>query len=453
MLDPGSDFSIMLVDDEPQIHSSIIRCLRKEPYVIETCHHGKEALEIIERKKYDLYILDLLMPGMDGLTLMENILKIHGESDVLILSGTTSIQEAVNAVKRGARDFIEKPFHPESLRRRLDEIYQIWLLNRENERLRSDAGLDFEYKNFIGNSRSMLSLKEMICRVAPTEEPVIIYGETGTGKELIARALHHHSRVRDQVFLPVDCTGLSDSLFESELFGHSKGAFTGAEAAKPGLIRAAEGGTLFLDEIGELPLNVQSKLLRVLQEKTIRPVGGAENIPVNIRIIAATNRNLEEEVDKGLFRKDLYYRLNVIALSIPSLKNRKDDIPLLVRFFLQEFKNDVSPVEEISADALQLLENYHWPGNVRELENCIRRAVALGGNKAIALSDLPAIITGAFSPAGPGATGDFSLLSAEKKAIERALEHTGGNRNEAAEILGIGIATLYRKVKLYGISS
>jgi len=308
--------------------------------------------------------------------------------------------------------------------------------------------LNFKCKQFIGNSEPIIALKEMICRVAPSEETILIQGESGTGKEIIALALHIQSNRPEKLFLPVDCAGISKNLIESELFGHEKGAFTGAETAHQGLIRSADGGTIFLDEIGELPLSTQAKLLRFLQEKTVRAVGQLKRHPVNVRIIAATNKDLFEEVKRKTFREDLFYRLNVITLEAVPLRDREEDLPLLSHYFLTKFKTPVSPVKSISIETEKIMADYNWPGNVRELENFIRRAITIGLHETIQPSDLPTTMT---NSSNNKIDRNLSLSNLEKNAIEEALKISKGNRSAAADMLEIGVATLYRKLKKYNL--
>ena len=451
-LNSPSLFSLLIVDDDPKILSSLKRIFYQEDYQVHTAPSGEEALEALKNFPINAVLTDLKMPGMDGLSLLKEIREDYPCTMVILLTGQGGVQEAVTAIKMGAADFLEKPFSQEGLRARVAQLHQIWKLKQENERLKESLRSRFEYDRLVGNSTALLRLKDTIAQVGPTDVSVLIQGETGTGKELVAHAIHHHSHRILHPFVPVDCASISESIMESELFGHVKGAFTGAHTSVPGLIRSAHEGTLFLDEIGELPLLFQTKLLRVIQEREVRPVGSSKSYPVDIRIIAATNRNLEEEVKEGHFREDLFYRLNVVTLTIPSLMERKTDTALLARHFLKRFSNELSPVEDISREALLCLENYNWPGNVRELENVIRRAVALGRNKLILPEDLPSHIC----PPGPPTivqsppSGD-TLAAYEKAAIENALQKSEGNRKKAAHILDIGEATLYRKIKQFHI--
>ena len=447
-------FALLLVDDDRRIISSLKRVFFEDEYRIYTAENGEDALSAIKNVKIDAALIDYRMPDMDGLTLLENIKRINPGIMVIMLTGHGGIQEAVKAIHLGADDFLEKPFTSEGLRARVGQLYRIWQLNEENKILRSKVESHFGFDQLVGNSTSMLKLKQLIAQVGPTDESVLIQGETGTGKELVARAIHHHSRRSERKFVPVDCAAISESVMESELFGHVKGAFTGAHTANLGLIRSADSGTLFMDEIGEMPLTIQAKLLRTLQEREVRPVGSSETHPVDVRILAATNRDLQGKVARGSFREDLYYRLNVVSIRVAPMRERQEDIPLLARSFVKKFCSDFSPVKDVSKEALLCMESYSWPGNVRELENVIRRAVALGTGEAILPDDLPTEI---YAPPGESDLKgthltDGTLATYEKTAIRNALAKSGMNRRLAAKILDIGEATLYRKIKKYGIA-
>ena len=444
-------FRLLMVDDEPSVLSSLKRVFFEDDYQIHTAGSGELALELLRKTKVHAALIDLKMPGMDGLSLLEKMRKDYPHIMTIMLTGHGSIQEAVAAVKLGAVDFLEKPYAPEALRTRIAQLHQIWNLREENRQLRSRIEFQFGFDRLVGNSTATLKLKEMIAQVGPNDVPVLIQGETGTGKELVARAIHHHSPRSSGNFVPVDCAAISETVIESELFGHVKGAFTGAHMSTLGLVRSADGGTLFLDEVGELSPAIQSKLLRTIQESEVRPVGSNKAYPVNIRILAATNRDLAAEVAGNNFREDLYYRLNVVGIEVPPLRERKEDVALLAKYFLKRFASDLTPAKEVARETCMCLDNYDWPGNIRELENVIRRAIALGKSEAIAPEDLPSTI---FSPAGDnrGPTdipSDDTMASYEKAAILNALKKSGHNRRIAAQILGIGEATLYRKISKY----
>ena len=457
MNDQKTTFSLLFIDDDQNILSSIKRIFIEDDYIIYTANNGQEALLLLRRKNVDAALIDSKMPGMDSLTLLKEIKKSYPEIMVIILTSHGGIKEAVEACKLGATDFLEKPFVNEELRIRVKQLYKLWLLNKENRALKDKIEFSFGYERLMGNSQAMLKLKAMIAQIGPTDTSVLIQGETGTGKELTARAIHAHSLRADNPFMPVDCAAISDSIMESELFGHIKGAFTGAQVSSPGLIRSAHTGTVFFDEIGELSPAVQAKILRTIQEREVKPVGSSKRYPVDVRLLAATNRDLEKEVGLGNFREDLFYRLNVVTLYIPLLKERQEDIPLLARYFAKQLGTDVTPAKAISREAIQCLESYDWPGNVRELENVIRRAIVLGKENDIMPADLPPHINTASqitskSVARPlDGPSDDSLDSYERTAILNALNKSDFNRKKAAQILGIGEATLYRKIKKYKI--
>lgn len=447
-------FSLLLVDDEPSAVSALQRIFRKEDYQLHCAESGEAALRLIAQVRIDAALIDLKMPGMGGLVLLEQINRRYPGIMTLMLTAHGGVREAVYAMQQGALDFLEKPFSSEGLRDRVAQLHQIWGLKQQNRVLREELEGRFYYDQLVGNSTAMLELKRLIVQIGAGEASVLIQGESGTGKELVARAIHHHSPRRPAPFVPVDCASLSETVIESELFGHTKGAYTGAHSATAGLIRSADCGTLFLDEIAELPLAMQAKLLRTIQEREVRPVGSSQTHAVDIRILAASNRDLATEVAQGNFREDLLYRLNAVVTQVAPLRERGEDIPLLAKLFVERFHSPISPVREISREALSCLLNYRWPGNVRELENVILRAVALGKNQQIVPEDLPPVIH-----ALPGAAAiDLSSLPVdnleayEKAAILNALNKSGNNRRQAAELLGIGEATLYRKLKKYHLS-
>jgi DNA-binding NtrC family response regulator len=446
------EFSLLLVDDEPAVLSALKRVFRNAPYQIHTAENGRAALELLARTTIHAALIDFKMPQMDGLELLEQMRGQWPSIKVVILTGFGGVKEAVKAIQMGAVDFLQKPFEPEALEARLNQIYHIWYLEQENQRLRQKVQCQFGYEQLIGNSTAMLRLKKMILQVAGSDASVLVQGETGTGKELVSRAVHYHSPRSQHPFVPVDCASISETVVGSELFGHVKGAFTGAHESTKGLIRSADKGTLFLDEVGELSAAMQVKLLRTIQEKEVRPVGSSQSYSVDVRILAATNRNLEEEVAQGRFRQDLYYRLNVVVLGVPSLSSRVEDIPLLSRFFIKQFATPASSVESLSREALACLISYDWPGNVRELENVIRRAVAMGQNSSIMPNDLPeSIYSGTRSDPQAKDLNRESLAAYESAAIRNALLKCDGHRKRAAQMLGIGEATLYRKLNKYRI--
>jgi DNA-binding NtrC family response regulator len=459
----SAGYKVLLVDDDPLYRSSLRRLLEPEGCQIVEAGDGAAALEVAGATRVDLAFVDVRMPGMGGLELLHRLRASHPSLPVVMLTAYADVGMAVGAMKAGATDLLEKNAAVESIRARIAQARRIWELEQDNQRLRSVARQEFDFPALLGTSPSMLGLKEAIARVGPSDASVLIEGETGTGKELVARAIHHHSRRHAGPFIPVDCASISESLMESELFGHVKGAYTGANEGDIGLIRSADGGTVFLDELGEIPLSMQVKLLRVIQEREVRPVGSPRSQRVDIRVIAATNRVLSARIAQGAFREDLYYRVAVVTLEIPPLRERGEDIALLSQSFLDRVADPASPPVSLEAAALERLRAYAWPGNVRELENVIHRAMVMHRGPRITPADLPAALrdgrepsTAASAPPAapvPAPSADGGLLAAyEKAAIVNALERSAGSRREAARILGIGEATLYRKLHLYALA-
>ncbi len=450
-----NSFSLLIVDDEPLFLELLQTVFSKEGYQIHTASNGVEALSLLETITVHAAIFDLYMPEIDGLSLLTTTKEKYPDIMVIMLTGRGGIEKAVEAIKHGAIDFLKKPFPTAELRVRVNQLHHIWVLKEENKNLRAKVDFTFGFKHLVGTSSAMSQLKETILQIGKSNASILIQGETGTGKELVARATHHHSLRVENPFITVDCASISENIIESELFGHVKGAFTGAYTNVQGLIRSSNGGTLFFDEIGELSPSVQAKLLRIIQEREIRPVGSTKSYPVNIRVLAATNLDLAKEVSKGRFREDLFYRLNVITIKVPPLRERKEDIALLARYFLTHLKTDFSSITQISDKAMEIMYEHTWPGNIRELQNTIMRALAMGTGKELLPGDLPFALrdkTGVSENLSQINTvnGD-SLVSYEQAAIHNALTKCNGNCQEAAKILDIGIATLYRKLKLYKI--
>lgn len=451
MTDISVKFALLLVDDEEFILSSIKRIFNREDYLIYLAQSGEEALWILERTRIDAAVIDLKMPGMDGMTLLEQIRKRFVLTKVLMLTGHGGVQEAVQAMSLGAVDFIEKPIAADLLHSRVKQISDQWQQSSEHRKRRHDLHRQYQFPELIGESPAMLEVKELVARVADTDASVMIQGESGTGKELVALALHFNSARRTNNFVPVDCASLGEGMIQSELFGHTRGAFTGALSAHAGLIRHAHEGTLFLDEIGEMDLTLQARLLRTLQQRMVRPVGSNQEFKVDIRVISATNRQLNEEIAVGHFREDLYYRLNTITIDLPPLRRRREDIPMLVDYFIKQNHNSDKELKSLDADAFACLCAYHWPGNVRELANIVFRAVVLSRDAVIYPDVLPAELLNRVandSPAELPVSGD-RLDDYEKYAIQSALKKADNNRRRAADILDIGEATLYRKLKKY----
>ncbi len=444
-------FAVLLVDDEPNILSSLKRVFQRLPYDLFTAEHGLAALEVLKQTPIDVAFVDLMMPHMDGMTLLAEMRAKWPHVRVLMLTGYGGVKEAVAAIKLGAVDFLEKPFEDESLRSRVDQFYQMWLLERENRQLKEQVQFNFGFEQLIGTSLAILNLKRMILQVAHSDASILIQGETGTGKELVARAIHHHSARAEQPFVPVDCASINETVMGSELFGHVKGAFTGAIENTTGLIRSGDKGTVFLDEVGELSPAMQVKLLRAIQEKKVRRLGASQEEAVNVRIISATHQSLAECVEKGRLRHDLYYRLNVIALKMPPLREMREDVPLLARAILSRINGEDAPCE-ISPEAMDALSRYDFPGNVRELENVLERAAALCSDRLITLADLQLEPDNSETalPAGELPLQDY-LDRIEKAAILEALGKTRFNRTQAAKLLGVTFRALRYRMERLGI--
>lgn len=449
---PTSDrlYTVLIVDDDQSVLDLLQRLLSNQNFVIETDTEGATALEKIGGGGIDLLIVDYKMPTMDGLTLLEKARSRAPNLQIIMLSGVGGVPEAVKAMKLGAIDFLEKKSSWKELQDRINQLHETWLLADEKVASPKSSPISYHFDQMIGESEGMILLKDRILKVARTDTTVLIQGENGTGKELVARAIHHHSRRSSQPFVPVDCASMSETVMESELFGHTKGAYTGADTETIGLIRAAHQGVLFMDEIGELSLNAQAKLLRTLQERKVRPVGSATDYDIDIQVVAATNRHLSEEVDEGKFRQDLYYRLNAVSLEVPSLRDRKSDIVLLAHHFLRTMSAPEQKDISLSEEALGLLKQYEWPGNVRELQNVINRALVFAEDSVLTPADLPDNFTGNLESVDLDSSAG-SLADYEKSAIKQALIDAGNNRRRAAEILNIAEATLYRKIKKYGL--
>ena len=442
-------FTLLIVDDDADVLRSLKRYFRSMPYRILTAAGGQQALDCLPRQRVDMMLLDLKMLGKDGLEVLKEAVAMRPELKIIMLTGHGGVREAVMAIQNGAQDFFEKSTCLAMLRKKIDQAYRMWLLDRENRSLRQELEGRFRFEALVGESPPMRLLKDLVARVSPTRTSVLIQGESGTGKELVARAIHWHSGRRAEAFVPVDCAAISESIIESELFGHAKGAFTGAEQATPGLIRSADKGTLFLDEVGELPLGLQAKFLRFIQERAVRPVGATSEFPVDVRIVAATHRNLIEEMARGRFRQDLYYRLSAVTLQVPPLRERGDDILLLARHFVAALSREGMPSRTLSEEAERVLCQHTWPGNVRELENVIRSAMAFARGRTLLPGDLPVLTERSGAPPSMRPPVGGRLADVEREAIAEALRQTRGNRRKAARLLGISEATLYRRLKQY----
>jgi DNA-binding NtrC family response regulator len=409
----------------------------------------EEALRRLENSAVDIVVTDLLLPPSSGMELLKQVHEMYPQVAVLVLTQYGSIDSAVTATRMGAVDYVTKPFHIEDLRARLERVARDLELDRENRLLREQLQSRPGFGGLIGVSAKMQRVYKMIEKVSQHEHPVLILGESGTGKELVAKSIHYSGSRKNRPFAPVDCSSLVPTLIESELFGYVKGAFTGAMQSKQGLLEAAQGGTLFLDEIGDMPIDLQAKLLRALQEREVKPVGSTERRQINVRVIAATNRDLDAAIRSGSFRQDLYFRLNVVQIKLPPLRERKSDIQLLVTAFLEKFSDPDGPPRSISEDAMRRLIAYDWPGNVRELENAIQRAVAMGSGPIVHVGDLPSHLHYPASDRIPDKDEVVPMEELERRAILRTLRETGGDKLAAARMLGIGKTTLYRKLKQY----
>ena len=443
--------NILVVDDQESMRDSCQQTLCRSGYQVDTAEDGEKGLERLKEKSYELVILDLKMPGLNGLEVLKKIKEDDPEIVVIVITGHATIESAVDAMKNGAFDFIPKPFTPESLRLIVKRALTTRELTLENVLLRNELKTGLGSQIVIGSDESMKDVEQLVKKVGPTDATVLITGESGTGKEVIARAIHRYSSRSDKPFVAVDCGSLVESLFESELFGHVKGSFTGATETKYGRFELANGGTLFFDEIGNVKLSIQTKLLRVLQEREITKVGSSQIVKVDVRIIAATNKDLAEAVKAGTFREDLFYRLSVVPITLPPLRERRSDIPLLADYFMEKYnKKRGKVIKAISKEAMDAIVKYDWPGNVRELENAIERAVVLTEDDVIKPSDL--LYYGLnIESAGSYSGGAKSLADMEKKHIAKMLEKFDGHRAKTAEALGIDRKTLRMKLKGYGM--
>ena len=444
---------ILVVDDEQKVLKSIVDILRDEGYRVSGVGDGNEALRAIHKSPPDLVILDIWMAGIDGLATLEAIKRIHEELPVIMISGHGTIETAVKATKLGAYDYLEKPLDLEKVHLAVRHALDLHRLEWENRSLRET--LDQRYE-IVGESKAIRMLREQILSAAPSNGRVLIRGESGTGKELIARAIHRNSARSDKPFVVVNCAAIPEELIESELFGHERGAFTGATGQRRGKFELADGATIFLDEVADMSLKTQAKVLRVLQEQTFERVGGSEGLTVDVRVIAASNKDLLEEIRRGAFREDLFYRLNVIPFEIPPLRERQEDTPLLARYFLQSFCQEYGkPEKDLSAEAMELLVEYQWPGNVRELRNVIERLAIMVAAKTIQPLDLASSLRRGGLRREVWPSPDGTLRDArsrfEREFILRRLEESQWNVTKAAERLGIERSNLHRKMRAYGI--
>jgi DNA-binding NtrC family response regulator len=460
--------NILVVDDEEVIRDGLHRILNGDRFQVETCKSGHDAIELLQQKDFGLIITDLKMPGMNGIEVLKAVKILQPDVPVIMITGYATVETAVDAMKHGAVDYISKPFTPEQIMEKVERAIEQRTVLLDEIYLRKEIISHHGFDQFVGESREMQKVYRRIMQVAPTDSTVLITGESGTGKELVARSIHKNSQRREQSFVAVDCTSLAENLLESELFGHVKGSFTGAIQTKVGLFKVADGGTLFLDEVSNISLGTQAKLLRVLQERNITPIGGTQPVPINIHLVAATNRNLKTMINEGTFREDLYFRLNIIPIELPPLRDRKGDIPLLTHHFLKKFTAEIGKeIRGVTPEALSFLDGYTFPGNVRELENTIERAVVLSEGDVIRKDDLElaestphdAERAGNYVPASLEELKEMkrhirgkSVETIEKAFVLSALERNNWNITRAAEETGILRPNFQGMLKKLGIS-
>jgi DNA-binding NtrC family response regulator len=450
---------MLIAEDEPILRIAIADALRKEGWEVDVAEDGTKAMALFERHLHDVVLSDVMMPRLDGMEVLRRVKALQPETTVVLITAYATVDSAVEAMRQGAADFIAKPFSMMQLLLRLNNVCSFRLLKEQNIRLQEQLEKRFSFGNIVGKSKRMREVFELIKLVADSDAAVLVQGESGTGKELVASAIHFNSARRTQPYIRVSCASLPESLIESELFGFEKGAFTGASERRVGRFEAAAGGTLFLDEIGDLPLAIQVKLLRVLQEKQIERLGSHRSIKVDVRIVSASLRPLEEEIGAGRFREDLYFRVNTVTIHLPPLRERKEDIPVLAQTFLDEFGHERGKqIAGFSDSVLEAFDAYPWPGNVRELRNVVERAVLFCNSSHVTLEELPATLRGAMpsprrTPAQPVMTLQEAVERAEIEAIRAALSATNGRRSEAAELLGVSRKTLWEKAKHFGLGA
>ncbi len=438
---------LLLVDDDAELRSDMANFFSRQGHFVEQCSNGQRALELLERRSFDIVVLDLVMPGMNGLDVLKELQARHTECEVVVLTGEATVETAVEAMKLGAREFLTKPISLKELDRLVRKAYETGQLRKENEQLKAVLRHQQRPREIIGESPQMQEMFRLIARVGPTDKPILIQGESGTGKELVAHALHQASPLADKPFVVINCAALPETLLESELFGYEKGAFTGAAGMKPGLFEVADGGTLFIDEIGELALGLQAKLLRVLEDGTLRRVGSVKERRVHVRLIAATNRDLAHEVKDKQFREDLYYRINVLTIQLPPLRQREGDLALLVEHL-------VGHEWHLDADVIPVLQRYSWPGNVRQLQNALDRAKILADDDRICVENLPPeIVNSAHSRPVASVTTDVDLDTLTREHVLETYHRHGNNKARTARALGIGRRTLYRLLEKYEIAT
>ena len=453
---------ILVVDDEASIREFLEIMLKKEGYDVTCAEDGQQAVEILKKKSFDMVISDLQMPRMTGIELLHHVNLNYPELTFMVITAFGTTESAVEVMKKGAYDYLTKPFKIDEVRLNIKNAVKSKHLELENRSLKRELQKEFNFQNLVGNSTSMHNIYNIVERVSQSPTNVLITGESGTGKEMVAKAVHYNGFLKDRAFVTVNCGAIPEALMESEMFGHKKGSFTGAIADKQGLFEIADGGTLFLDEIGELPLSIQVKLLRAIQERVIRKVGDIQDLKVNVRIIAATNRVLEDMVKSGEFREDLYYRLNVILVRVPSLRERKEDISLLANFFLKKYNEKlIKNIQGISDEAMLSLKKYHYPGNVRELENIIERTVALEGGATILPESLPPFVMTSsgrkmassrdIEVTDDGIDLDNIIGHIEKELIVKAVHKADGVKKKAAKLLGITFRSMRYRIRKYNL--
>ncbi len=446
---------VLVVDDERDICKALEFLLKNEGYSVTLAYSGEEAVERLEKEQFDIVLTDLKMEKMDGFAVLEKARELSPDTQVLIMTAYASIESAVNAMKKGASDYIVKPFLNEEIKLTIKRVLEQKRLMEENIALRQQLSQRIGYKEIIGESSVMNQIFQTLEKIIPTRSNILIRGESGTGKGRIAELIHYNSPRRKEPFISINCSAIPEGLLESELFGYKKGAFTGAVADKPGLISMAHGGTLFLDEIGDMPVNLQAKLLNFLESSEITPLGDTRSRAVDVRLITATNQDLEQKVRGKTFREDLYYRLNVIEVIVPPLRERKDDIPLLINYFIKKFsRENKKAIKGIDGDAIQVIMRYNWPGNIRELKNVIERAVVLCPGELITINDLSDKIikdSNSFKEQQRLSSLKVCIEDFEKNLLSNVYSTQNKNKEETAKVLGIDLATLYRKLHKYGI--
>lgn len=447
--------SILIADDEEEIRNSLSIVLREEGYRCATAPNGATAIEALKEHSFDILVTDLKMPGANGIEVLEQALNHSKDTMTIIITAHATIETAIQALRKGAADYILKPLDFDEVILRIENLLKQKNLIQENKYLREQIDQEFNFNHIIGESSAMKEVYRMVKRVSDAISNVLITGPSGTGKELVARAIHSNGPRSSKPFIALNCGAIPKDLVESELFGHKKGSFTGAISDKDGVFVAANKGTVFLDEIGEIPLNQQVNLLRVIQEREVKPIGSNKMVSFDTRILAATNKDLEQEVEQGNFREDLYYRLNVVEIPLPTLQERKEDIPLLAQHFLQKYSRELNrPVKGITGDAMGALISFEWKGQVRELENIIERSVLLGDGEFITLDDLPRSVRESNGDIDYDSDSlEDAVQTFEKHHILSMLKRTDGNKAEAARLLGIDPSTLYRKMERYQVES